>query len=92
MAADLSSPRQVWAKGAGEAREADFAAHVKAIAHGRYVLRHILHLLVQSPLCRKRTVVPPPGSCTKSISISVRVVRSSHSHVNARRRGGSTSV
>jgi DNA-binding MarR family transcriptional regulator len=43
--ADLSSPRQVWAKGAGEAREADFATHVKAIAHGRYVLRHILHLL-----------------------------------------------
>jgi DNA-binding MarR family transcriptional regulator len=45
MAADLSSPRQVWAKGAGEAREADFATHVKAIAHGRYVMRHILHLL-----------------------------------------------
>lgn len=43
--ADLSSPRQVWAKGAGEARETDFATHVKAIAHGRYVLRHILHLL-----------------------------------------------
>jgi DNA-binding MarR family transcriptional regulator len=45
MSADLSSPRQVWAKGAGEAREADFATHVKAIAHGRYVMRHILHLL-----------------------------------------------
>jgi DNA-binding MarR family transcriptional regulator len=45
MAADLSSPREVWAKGAGEAREADFATHVKAIAHGRYVMRHILHLL-----------------------------------------------
>lgn len=45
MAADLPSPREVWAKGAGEARETDFASHVKAIAHGRYVLRHILHLL-----------------------------------------------
>jgi DNA-binding MarR family transcriptional regulator len=45
MAADLSSPRRVWAKGAGEARETDFATHVKAIAHGRYVMRHILHLL-----------------------------------------------
>lgn len=45
MAADLPSSRQVWAKGAGEAREADFAAHVRAIAHGRYVMRHILHLL-----------------------------------------------
>ena len=28
-----------------QVREADFATHVKAIAHGRYVLRHILHLL-----------------------------------------------
>jgi DNA-binding MarR family transcriptional regulator len=45
MTADLSSPRQVWAKGAGEAGETDFATHVKAIAHGRYVMRHILHLL-----------------------------------------------
>ncbi|MGH3164788.1 MAG: MarR family winged helix-turn-helix transcriptional regulator [Trebonia sp.] len=45
MAADLPSAREVWAKGAGEARETDFASHVKAIAHGRYVMRHILHLL-----------------------------------------------
>ncbi|MGH3277193.1 MAG: MarR family winged helix-turn-helix transcriptional regulator [Streptosporangiaceae bacterium] len=45
MAADVPSPREVWAKGAGEAGETDFASHVKAIAHGRYVMRHILHLL-----------------------------------------------
>ncbi|HEY1701304.1 MAG TPA: MarR family transcriptional regulator [Trebonia sp.] len=45
MAADLPSSRQVWAQGAGEASETDFAAHVNAIAHGRYVMRHILHIL-----------------------------------------------
>jgi DNA-binding MarR family transcriptional regulator len=45
MAANPPSPREVWAKGAGEARETDFASHVKAIAHGRFVMRHILHLL-----------------------------------------------
>jgi DNA-binding MarR family transcriptional regulator len=38
-------PGRVWARGAGEAREADFATHVRAIAHGRYVMRRILHLL-----------------------------------------------
>ncbi len=34
-----------WARGADEAAEADFAAHVKAIAHGRYVMRRISQLL-----------------------------------------------
>jgi DNA-binding MarR family transcriptional regulator len=37
--------REVWARGANEAAERDFATHVQAIAHGRYVLRHILRLL-----------------------------------------------
>jgi DNA-binding MarR family transcriptional regulator len=44
--ADTQGPaRQVWARGAGAARETDFATHVRAIAHGRYVMRRILYLL-----------------------------------------------
>jgi len=39
----------------------------------------------------KRTVVAPSLS-SKSISISIRVALSSHSQVNASRRGGSISV
>ncbi|HEY0248206.1 MAG TPA: MarR family transcriptional regulator [Gryllotalpicola sp.] len=43
---DAAKPaRDVWARGAEEAREFDFAAHVAAIAHGRYVLRRIVQLL-----------------------------------------------
>lgn len=35
----------LWGKGAGAASDLDFASHVKAIAHARYVLRRILRLL-----------------------------------------------
>jgi SAM-dependent methyltransferase len=45
----------------------------------------------QRPECVKRTVVAPSCS-SKSISISIRVGLSSHSQVNASRRGGSISV
>jgi DNA-binding MarR family transcriptional regulator len=45
MSQTVDQERAVWARGAGEAREVDFASHVRAIAHGRYVMRHILHLL-----------------------------------------------
>ncbi|HEX3789280.1 MAG TPA: MarR family winged helix-turn-helix transcriptional regulator [Pseudonocardiaceae bacterium] len=37
--------RSLWGKGAGAASDLDFSSHVKAIAHGRYVLRRILRLL-----------------------------------------------
>jgi DNA-binding MarR family transcriptional regulator len=35
----------LWGKGADAASDIDFASHVKAIAHGRFVLRRILRLL-----------------------------------------------
>lgn len=35
----------VWGKGAEPASHLDFASHVKAIAHARYVIRRILRLL-----------------------------------------------
>lgn len=35
----------LWSRGAGVASDLDFASHVKAIAHARYVLRRILRLL-----------------------------------------------
>ncbi len=35
----------LWGKGASAASHVDFSSHVKAIAHGRYVLRRILRLL-----------------------------------------------
>lgn len=35
----------LWGKGAGAASHLDFATHVKAIAHARYVLRRVLRLL-----------------------------------------------
>ncbi len=45
MADTAVQERTVWARGAGEASQVDFGSHVRAIAHGRYVMRHILHLL-----------------------------------------------
>lgn len=35
----------LWGKGSGAASHEDFASHVKAIAHARYVLRRVLRLL-----------------------------------------------
>lgn len=35
----------LWGKGAGAASHLDFASHVKAIAHARFVLRRVLRLL-----------------------------------------------
>jgi len=37
--------RAVWAAGAHEASHRDFAGHVAAIAHGRFVLRQVLKIL-----------------------------------------------
>lgn len=45
MSDEMSSRLSVWRKGSGEASHIDFASHVKAIAHARYVLRRILRLL-----------------------------------------------
>jgi DNA-binding MarR family transcriptional regulator len=45
MDEQTSSRLSVWGKGSGEASHLDFSSHVKAIAHGRFVLRRILRLL-----------------------------------------------
>ncbi len=45
MSAESDSLLTTWARGAEEARDMDFAGHVKAIAHGRYVMRRISQLL-----------------------------------------------